>query len=81
MDIASRKLHLMEQLMGIVNPDRMERFERFFKKELIDATDVWDDLPEIVQQIVLQSKEESRKGKVTPHNEVMANIKAKYKVA
>ena len=71
----------MKQLMGLVNPDRIERFEKFFNKELVNSNDVWDELPEVVQQIVLQSKEESRTGDITPHSKVIADIKAKYKIA
>lgn len=81
MDLAARKYKLMEQFMQIASADKLEKLEKFFKKEILEDKDVWDELPVVVQQIVMQSKEESKKGEVTPHSEVMEKIKAKYKVA
>jgi hypothetical protein len=81
MDIANRKLQLMEQLMGVISLERIEKIENFFKKEIPNNSDVWDDMPDVVQQLVNKGLEESKAGNTISHNEVMAKVKAKYKIA
>lgn len=81
MDLANRKLQIMEQLMGIINPESIDKIENFFKKEITNNKDVWDELPNVVQKIIDKSIEESNNGQVTSHSEVMTKIKAKYKIA
>lgn len=81
MDLAARKLQLMEQFMKIANIETVEKLELFFKKEVSDDTDVWNEMPDTVQKIVEKSLEESNNGKVTPSSQVMARVRAKYNVA
>lgn len=81
MDLAARKLQLMEQFMNISNIETIEKLEKFFKKEVSNDTDVWDEMPKAVQKIIEKSLEESNNGKVTPSSEVMARVRAKYNVA
>ena len=79
MDLANRKLQIMEQLMGIINPESIDKIENFLKKE-IKNTDVWDEIPEVVQKVIDNSIEESNKGQVIPHSEVMTKYKVKEKL-
>ena len=80
MDLANRKLQLMEKLMGIINPESIDKIEDFFKKEITDNTDVWDEIPKDVQRVIDKSIEESNNGQVISQREVMTKIKAKYKI-
>ena len=75
MDIASRKLLIIEQLMGVENPNKLEQIETFFKEEV---KDVWDELPQAVREKIEKSQEESRNNETVPHHKVMESIKSKY---
>jgi hypothetical protein len=81
MDFATRKLQLLEQFMKIVSTEKIEKLEQFFKKEISDEQDVWDEMPQTVQEIVDQSLHESEEGKVISHQEVIAKAKKKYNIS
>lgn len=81
MDLATRKLQLMEQLMGVISPESIEKIEIFFKKEISNDSDVWDDIPDVVKQLLEKSKEDSLNGRVRSHEEVMGDTKAKYNIS
>lgn len=40
--------------------------------------DLWDELPEHVKAGILESQEQFKQGKFSPHQEVMAKYKTKY---
>ena len=81
MDFATRKLQLLEQFMKIVSTEKIEKLEQFFKKEISNEQDVWDEMPQKVQEIVDQSLHESEEGKVISHQEVIAKAKKKYNIS
>ncbi|MBG7612947.1 hypothetical protein IU405_11880 [Polaribacter sp. BAL334] len=81
MDFATRKLQLLEQFMKIVSTEKIEKLEQFFKKEISNEQDVWDEMPQTVQEIVDQSLHESEEGKVISHQEVIAKAKKKYNIS
>ena len=80
MDLAARKYRLMEQLMKVANSDTLEKLENLLKKET-NTTDPYDDMPEPIKRLLAKSKEDSNAGRVRPHEEVMAEIKAKYNLS
>ncbi len=45
---------------------------------LSDDKDFWDDLPEHVKEGINKAKEDIKQGKGIPHEQVMAEIKARY---
>ncbi|MDP5092424.1 MAG: hypothetical protein NWQ17_03900 [Polaribacter sp.] len=81
MDFATRKLQLLEQFMKIVSTEKIEKLEQFFKKEISDEQDIWDEIPQKVQEIVDQSLHESEEGKVISHQEIIAKVKKKYNIS
>ena len=81
MDFATRKLQLLEQFMKIVSTEKIEKLEQFFKKEISNEQDVWDEMPQKVQEIVDQSLHESEEGKVISHQEVISKAKKKYNIS
>lgn len=81
MDLATRKLQLIEQLMGVISPERIEKIESFFKKEISNDSDVWENMPDAVKQLLEKSKEDSLNGRVRSHKEVMRDTKAKYNIS
>ena len=48
------------------------------KAILTDDKDFWDDLPEHVKEGIKEAKEQLARGEGIPHEQVMAEIKAKY---
>ena len=54
----------------------MGRCIRLYFKE--EVKDVWDELPQVVQEKIEKSQQESRNNQTTPHNEVMTSVKSKY---
>lgn len=72
-----------EVINSLANVD--ERFLRMvrsllnsYKEEDVKS---FDELPEIVQKILVKSNEEARQGKVTPHKEIMEKYRRKFNVA
>ena len=43
-----------------------------------DNVDFWDELPENVKKSINKGLKQAENGEVTPHDEVMKNIKSKY---
>ncbi len=78
MDIASRKLELIEKLMGIINPNTIDKIEKFFKSEIEEYSN--NEFPEIVNELLNQSEQDSLDGKVISHEIVINEAKEKYKL-
>ncbi len=76
MDLAVRKLHLLEQFMKIGSVDKIERLEKFFKTEIQEEI----EKPELLLKLLEKSKEDSKLGKVRPHEEVMKEVQEKYNI-
>ncbi len=78
MDLASRKLQLMEKIMGVFTPESIEKIENFFNKEIDENKNFNDELPEIVSQLLEQSKEDSLNGNVKIHEDVIKEARERY---
>jgi hypothetical protein len=52
MNLASKKLELMEKLMGVINPKTLAKIENFFNKEIIEDVNSENDLPEILNLLL-----------------------------
>lgn len=68
MDLATRKLHLLQQFINVVNIETIEKLEEFFRKEVEQNT---DELPKEVVALLEKSIEDSRTGRTRPHDKVM----------
>ena len=73
MDLVSRKYKFIEQFMKIASVEKMERLERFFKKEILEK-EVSEDLKKVLDLGLEQIEE----GKTFSTKEVMKRIKTKY---
>ncbi len=78
MDLTTRKYKFIEQLMKVASAEKLDKLEKFFKKEIETSLDPYDELPEPIKRLLSKSKEDSTKGKSRSHKEVMADIRAKY---
>lgn len=50
-------------------------FESYQKDEEIDF---FDELPEAIQDLLVESRLQAKQGKLTPHKDVMAKYRTKY---
>ncbi|WP_299212975.1 hypothetical protein [uncultured Dokdonia sp.] len=53
-------------------------FESYQKDEEIDF---FDELPEAIQDLLVESRLQAKQGKLTPHKDVMAKYRTKYNAA
>ncbi len=74
MDLAVRKLQLMEQFINIVSIDKIEKLEQFFKKEIVDDKDV------VLSKLIEKSKKDSKLGRIKTNEEVFKKVKEKYNI-
>ncbi len=73
MDLAVRKLQLMEQFMKIVSIEKIEKIERFFEKEIVNDSDV-------ISRLLEKSRKESKLGKTKTNEEVFRKVQEKYNI-
>jgi len=81
MDLAARKYKFIEQLMKIASAEKLDKLEKFFKKEIDISPDPYDELPRPIKRLLAQSKKDSGQGRSKSHEEVMADIRAKYNLS
>ena len=81
MDLTTRKLQLVRQLMGITSSEQIRQIEDFFQREIALENDLWTEIPESIQKIINHSLDEIKARKLVSSDEVMAQIKSKYKIA
>ena len=76
MDIQTLKLDLVSKIITIEKPALLIEINKILQKE--NKTDWWDQLPEEVQQSILEGMEDVQKGNVYTHENVMQEAKQKY---
>ena len=81
MDLTTRKYKFIEQLMKVASAEKLDKLEKFFKSEIETSTDPYSELPEPIKRLLSKSKEDSTKDRVRSHNDVMADIRAKYNLS
>ena len=73
MDLAARKYKFIEQFMKIVSVEKMEKLEKFFKKEMLEE-EVSEDLKKVLDLGLDQIEE----GETFSTEEVMNRLKTKH---
>ncbi|MDC7217990.1 MAG: hypothetical protein PQJ28_03100 [Spirochaetales bacterium] len=76
MDIQALKLDLVAKILKTEKSSLLLHIEKLFEKE--NDQDWWDQLPEEVQQSILEGVEDVSKGKTYSHEQVVAEAKQKY---
>ncbi len=64
-----------------VDGNFLRMVDALHKSYIQDKTDSFDELPETVKKLLLQSIKNSEQGNVRPHKEVMAEFRKKYNIA
>lgn len=76
-------VELRNRIMQLISTDNLDYLKTIydFAKRTKSEIDPFEELPSTVQEVLLQSLENSDNDEVRPHNEVMSEIKAKFNIA
>ena len=77
MNIQAKKLELVQLILNTERPSILEKVEAVLKKEKV--TDWWDEISEAEQKAIDKGVNEANSGKLIPHEEVMKEVKEKYR--
>jgi predicted transcriptional regulator len=77
MNLQSKKLELVQLLLNTEKPSILARVEAILKGK---AVDWWDEISPEEQEAIEKGLSEADKGELIPHEEVMKEVRAKYKL-
>ena len=69
------------QLLNTDNVSYLEDVFDFAKNKRIETDDPFLELPTEIQELLQESIEQADRGEVTPHTEIMAEVRKKYNLA
>jgi len=78
MNLQAKKLELVQYILNTEKPSVLEKVEAVFKKE--KAEDWWDEISEAEKEAIEKGIAEADRGELIPHEEVMREVRAKYKL-
>jgi len=78
MNLQSKKLELVQLILNTEKPAILEKIEEILKKG--KSADWWDEINEAERKAIEKGISEADKGDLIPHEEVMKQVKAKYKL-
>ena len=76
MDIQALKLELVSKIINTNKPSVLLEVERLFQND--HSADWWDELPEEIQESILEGIIDIEKGKSYSHDQVMKEARQKY---
>lgn len=77
MNLQSKKLELVQLILNTEKHSILEKVEAVLKKEKVP--DWWDEIGEAEQKAIEKGIAEADSGKLIPHEDVLNELKAKYK--
>lgn len=78
MNLQAKKLELVQMILNTEKPSVLSKIEAVFKKEM--EADWWDELGDDVKAALDESLAQADRGELIPHEEVMKEVRAKYKL-
>jgi len=78
MNLQAKKLELVQMILNTEKPTVLAKVEAVFKKE--KGADWWDEISEDERSAIEESLAEADRGELIPHEEVMKEVRAKYKL-
>jgi len=75
---------LRDKIIQLLNTDNVSYLEDVFdfaKNKRIETGDPFLELPTEIQELLQESIEQVDRGEVTPHTEIMAEVRKKYNLA
>lgn len=76
MDIQALKLDLVAKILKTEKSSLLIHIEKLFAKE--NDQDWWDQLPQEVQQSIMEGMDDVSQGKTYSHDEVVREVKQRY---
>lgn len=76
MDIQALKLDLVTKILKTEKSSLLIQIEKLFEKE--NDQDWWDQLPDEVQQSILEGVENIKQGEMYSHDQILREAKQKY---
>jgi myo-inositol catabolism protein IolC len=76
MDIQALKIDLVQKILHTQDTALLSIISNIFQKEV--EKDWWDQLPQEVQDSILEGVQDIEKGKVFTHDQVIQEAKQKY---
>jgi len=78
MNLQAKKLELVQMILNTEKPAVLAKVEAVFKKE--KGADWWDAISEGERAAIEEGLAEADRGELIPHEEVMKEVRAKYKL-
>jgi len=78
MDLRAKKLELVQLILNTEKPSVLAKVEAVFTKE--KGADWWDEISEAERKAIMNGLAEADRGELIPHEDVMKEVRAKYKL-
>ena len=78
MNLQEKKLELVQLILNTKKPSVLKKVEAILKKE--NDLDWWDGISEAERKAIEKGIAEADSGKLIPHEKVMEEVRAKYKL-
>ena len=78
MNLQAKKLELVQMILNTEKPTVLAKVEAVFKKE--KGADWWDEISEAERNAIEEGLAEADRGELIPHEKVMKEVRAKYKL-
>lgn len=76
MDIRALKIDLVQKILHSQDPALLSMISNLFQRE--GNKDWWDQLPQEIQESILEGMQDIEKGKVFTHDQVIQEARQKY---
>jgi len=76
MDIQALKIDLVQKILHSQDPTLLSMISNLFQRE--GNKDWWDQLPQEIQESILEGMQDIEKGKVFTHDQVIQEARQKY---
>jgi len=76
MNLQAKKLELVQLILNTEKPAILKKVEDVFKKK----ADWWDEISEDERRSIEQGLAEADRGELIPHEQVMKELKSRYKI-
>ncbi|PQJ80306.1 hypothetical protein [Polaribacter porphyrae] len=77
-------IELRNKIIQLINTDNVNYLKDIFEfaeKKKVNSTDPFLKLPKEVQELLNESIKQADRGEVTPHSEIMAEVRNKYNLS
>jgi len=78
MNLQEKKLELVQLILNTNKPTVLAKVEAIFKNE--KGTDWWNEISEAERKAIEDGLSEADRGKLISHEEVLKEVRAKYKL-